>query len=65
MTTARYKEKNLIGVGIQFIYLFHFHRGKKHGNTQADMVLEKELRVLHLNQKGTGRESDTRSGLSI
>ena len=24
------------------------HHGKKHGSVQADMVLEKELRVLHL-----------------
>jgi hypothetical protein len=24
-----------------------YHHGMKHGNVQADMVLEKELRVLH------------------
>jgi hypothetical protein len=25
-----------------------YHHSRKHGNIQADMVLEKELRVLHL-----------------
>jgi hypothetical protein len=28
----------------------HYHHGRKHGGTQADMVLE-ELRVLHLDPK--------------
>jgi hypothetical protein len=27
------------------------HHGEKHGSVLADMVLEKELRVLHLNPK--------------
>jgi len=26
----------------------YYHCGWKHGSVQADMVLEKELRVLHL-----------------
>jgi hypothetical protein len=26
----------------------HYHHGKKHGRVKADMGLEKELRVLHL-----------------
>ena len=30
-----------------------------HGGTQADTVLEKELRVLHLNPQATGSELST------
>jgi len=26
----------------------HYHHGGKHGSVQADVVLEKELRALHL-----------------
>jgi hypothetical protein len=26
----------------------HYHHGGKHGNVQADMVMKKELRILHL-----------------
>jgi hypothetical protein len=32
---------------------------------QAEMVLEKELRVLHLDQYSAGRETDTGRGLSF
>jgi hypothetical protein len=32
----------------------YYHQGGKHGNIQADMVKEEELRVLHLVPK-TGR----------
>jgi hypothetical protein len=28
--------------------LVHYYDGEKHGSVQADVVLEKELRVLHL-----------------
>jgi hypothetical protein len=31
----------------------HFHHGRKHGSIQADLVLKKELRVLHLDVKAT------------
>jgi hypothetical protein len=43
-----YKGKHLIGAGLQFQIFVHYHHGGKHGNLQANMVLEKELRVLHL-----------------
>jgi hypothetical protein len=33
---------------VQSIIMLH---GRKHGNVQADMVLGKELRVLHLDPK--------------
>ena len=31
------------------------HHGGKHGSIQADMVLEKELRVLHINPQAARR----------
>ena len=40
-----------IGSGLRFRGLVHYHHGRKHGSMQADMVLEKELRVLHLDPK--------------
>ena len=49
MTTATLTKAN-----ISLLLLFslrgsvHYHHGGKHGSMQADMVLEKELRVLHL-----------------
>jgi hypothetical protein len=35
--------------------LVHYHRSIKHGCIQADVVLEKDLRVLHLEPKATRR----------
>jgi hypothetical protein len=49
------KRKHLTGVGLQFRDLVHYHGGN-HGSVQVDMVLEKELRVLHLDLQATGRE---------
>ena len=40
-------KKYFIEAGFQFRDLIHYH-GRKHGSVQADMVLEKELRVLHV-----------------
>ena len=31
---------------------------RKHGGTQADMVLEEELKVLHLDPQAAGRDSE-------
>ena len=42
-----------------FSGLVHYHHGGKHGSIQADMVLEKELRVLHLDPVATRRLSST------
>jgi hypothetical protein len=33
-----------------------YHHSGKHGSIQADMVLEKELRVLHLDPKPVRRK---------
>ena len=51
-----YKGKHLTGAGLQFSDLVHCHHGGKHGGMQVDVVLEKELRVLHLGQQEAGRE---------
>ena len=44
-----YTGKTLTEAGLQFRARCH-HSGK-HGNTQVDTVLERDLRVLHLDQK--------------
>ena len=51
-----YKGKHFIGVGLQFRGSVHYH----HGGLQADVVLEKLLRVLHLDLKAAGRDCHTR-----
>jgi hypothetical protein len=33
----------------------HYHHDRKHGSVQADMVLEKELKSLHLDLKAANR----------
>ena len=49
-----YKGKHLIGAGLQFRGLGHYHHGGNE-SVQADMVLEKRLRV-HLALQATGSE---------
>ena len=45
--------------------LVHDCHGRKHGSMQADMMLEKELRVLHLDpQAAEGTVSHTGHSLS-
>jgi hypothetical protein len=49
------KGKHLIGAGIQFRSLVHYHPGRKHGNVKAKMVVRKELRVLQLEQQAASK----------
>ena len=42
------KENISLGLAYKTIALVHYCYGENHGSTQANMVLEKELRVLHL-----------------
>jgi hypothetical protein len=49
-----YKRRHFTGVVYSFRGLVHYHHGRKHGSMQADMVLEKELRVLHLDLQAGG-----------
>jgi hypothetical protein len=37
-----------LGLAYRFRGSVHYHHGGKHGSIQADMVLEKELRVIDL-----------------
>ena len=54
--------KGNMQLGLSFRDSVHYGHGRK----QADMVLEKELRVLHLDQQGAGRDNvASRPGLSI
>ena len=48
-----FKGQHLVGAGLQFRGLVHYHYGRKHGGVQADMVLEK-TRVLRLDLKASG-----------
>lgn len=56
MSKATYKEKRLTEASLQFQRFIHNHCGGKHGNSRSDVVLEKELRVLHLDMKATRRD---------
>jgi hypothetical protein len=40
-----------LGLAYRFRGSVHCHHGRKHGSVQGDMVMEKELRVLHLDPK--------------
>jgi hypothetical protein len=42
------KGNTKVGLAHSFRGSVHYHYSRKHGIMQADMVLEKELRVLHL-----------------
>jgi hypothetical protein len=47
-----------LGLAYKFRGSVHYHQGNqggKHGSIQADMVLEKELRVLHLDPTAAKR----------
>jgi hypothetical protein len=48
MTKATLIKENIsLGLNYSFRDLVHYHH-EKHGSIQADMVLEKEMRALHL-----------------
>ena len=52
------------GLVYSFKGLVHYHQYTEHGVMQADMVLGKELRVLHLDLKATGSELCATLGIS-
>ena len=64
-TAAPIKDNILMGLAYRSRALVHYHHGRKHGGVQADMVLEKKLRVLHPGQQAAGREYDTGPGFSL
>lgn len=51
-----YKRIHLVRAGLQFTGLVHYHHGGKHGGMQAGMVLERYLRLLHLDLQTSRRE---------
>ena len=53
-----YKDKHLLGSGLEFRSLVCCQHGRKHGSMQVDMVLERKLRVLHLDLQTAGRDSE-------
>jgi hypothetical protein len=42
------KESISLGLTVSVYGSVHYHHGRKHGSMQADMVQEKELRVLYI-----------------
>ena len=53
MTLETLRMENIyLGLAYSFRGLVHYH----YGSLQADMALEKELRVLHLDCQAAGRE---------
>ena len=46
--STSYKGKHFIGAVLQFRGLVDYFHGGKHGSIQTDVMLEKELIVLHL-----------------
>jgi hypothetical protein len=46
-----YKGKHLFVACLKFKGLIYYHHGGKHGDTQTEMVLEKMLRVLYMDQQ--------------
>jgi hypothetical protein len=56
MTKATLIKANiLLELAYRFRGSVHYHHSRKHGRIQIGMVLAKELRVLHLYPKATGR----------
>lgn len=48
-----------MGLAYSFRCLVHYWHGRKHGSMHTDMVLEKELKVLHPDWQGVGRDSES------
>jgi len=64
MAKATLRGKHLIVAGLQFRGSIHCHHGGKHDSMQADVVLEKEPRVPHLDPQ-EGGETVSHNGHSL
>jgi hypothetical protein len=53
-----------LGLAYRFRGLVYYHHGRKHSGMQADMVLDKELKVLYLDSQAAGNRPSG-PGLSI
>ena len=56
MTTTTLTKESKFRLAYSINVLVHCHYIRKHGSIQADMLLEKELRILHLDPQAAGRE---------
>ena len=66
MTKATLIKDNIqLGLAHSFRGSVHYHHGMKQGRVQVDMVLGKELRVLHPDPQATGQKSDTGPGFGF
>jgi hypothetical protein len=55
MYTASLTKENIsLGLVYRFRGIVNYHHGRKHGGMQANMVLEKELKILHLDSQVAG-----------
>jgi hypothetical protein len=58
--SSSYKRKHFeLGLHYSFRGSAHYRHSGKHGSTQADMVLEKELKVRHLGSARSSGETET------
>ena len=57
--TVPIKQNISLWLAYSFRGLVHYHHGGKHGSVQADMMLEKELRVLYLDPQAAEVHSTT------
>jgi hypothetical protein len=63
LTKAALIKANIyLGLTYRFRGSVHYHHGKKHGSIQADMVLEEELRTLHLDLKAAKKKISSAQG---
>ena len=51
-----HKENVQLRLAYSFRGLIYYHHGGKHGSMHADMVLDKEMRVLYLDPQRAGKE---------
>ena len=56
-----YKGKHFPGQADHLRGLVHYYPNRRHGSVQVDIVLERKLRVLHLDLHAAGRDCDTLS----
>jgi len=65
MTTATLIKANIyLGLAYSRRGSVHHHHGRRHGSTQADVVLERELWVLHLDWQAVAEREIKPLGLA-
>jgi hypothetical protein len=65
MTMGTLMKENLIGSGLQFRGLVHCHYSEEAWHMQADMTLQRRLRLLCQDHQEKGRECHIGHHLSI